>query len=130
MSTIEQWNRDLLSSDVSAQALAAESLASLGEEAQPAITALVRACGSSDEDVCNWSNAALEQVGPPAPNQIDELVELAGASQADVAFWAITLLGRAKATVAVPILRERLQDDSAPQVRQRAEWALKRIEAT
>ncbi|MCG8448279.1 MAG: HEAT repeat domain-containing protein [Pirellulales bacterium] len=129
MSTIGQWMDELQKNDVAAQATAAEALAALGPQAQPALLSLVQTCGSSDEAVRNWCTAALEEIGPPAAEQIEALKSLARAANLDVAFWAVTLLGRSRAVDAIPILKERLNDASAPAVQQRAAWALKNIEA-
>ena len=129
MSTIEKWIDDLQRDDLSAQTSAAEALANLGTEAQPAILALVQGCGSSHEDVRNWCTAALETAGPPSAEQIPDLKSLASAANSDIAFWAVTLLGRARVVEAIPILTERLYDASAPAVQQRAAWALEKIKA-
>jgi len=129
MSTIETWIQQLQNS--TSQAAAAEALAALGEEAQPAIVALVQHCGSADEAICNWCTSALEAAGPPAAEQIDELALLARSGNSDVAFWAVTLLGRAGslAKAVEPILSERSADASAPEVQRRAAWALEQIRA-
>ncbi|NOY42822.1 MAG: HEAT repeat domain-containing protein [Planctomycetes bacterium] len=118
---------NLSQSDAVRQADAAETLASLGEAARPAIVALVQTCGSDDEDVSNWCASALEGVGPPTVEQIDDLKLLARASDENVAFWAVTLLGRAGAASAVPVLVERLADSATPSVQRRAAWALGRL---
>lgn len=124
---IEQLESDQLDAQLSA----AETLAGMAEEAQPAIVALVRHCGSDNEDVCNWCTSALEEVGPPTAEQIDDLAELASSTNTNVAFWAATLLGRAGsiAEPATPALAKRSSDDSAPEVQKRAAWALERIQA-
>ena len=129
MSTMQTWIDDLGQNDLSAQISAAEALAGLGKAAQGAIVALVEGCGSSDEDVRNWCTAALEEVGPPAAGQIEDLKSLASAAENDIAFWAVTMLGRAQAADAVPILTERLHDASAPAMQKRAAWALEKINA-
>ena len=71
MGTPETLVKQLQESDLPTQITAAESLARLAEEAQPAIVALVQHCGSEDEDLRNWSTAALEQIGAPTKEQID-----------------------------------------------------------
>jgi len=130
MNAIDTWAKQLQSSDLASQISAAESLARLAEEAQPAIVALVQHCGSEDEDLRNWCNAALEKIGSPVAEQIDELALLASSASSDVAFWATTLLGRAGALAieAASILSERSSDGSTPEVQRRAAWALKRIQ--
>ncbi|MEM8944653.1 MAG: HEAT repeat domain-containing protein [Planctomycetota bacterium] len=117
------------SSDVAAQVAAAETLSSLAEAAQPAIVSLVKHSGSDNEDLCNWCTSALESIGPPAAGQIEELATLVSSANANVAFWAITLLGRAgnAAGSAKPALVARSEDDSLPEVQQRASWALGKL---
>ena len=126
MTTIAQWTSDLLHNDLRVRLAAAEALAGVAADAQPAIVALVQALGSGDHEVINWCTAALEEVGPPAVSQIDDLKSLADSDVEDVAFWAITLLGRAgkRAENAVPVVAGRLADDAAPAVQARAAWAL------
>jgi len=127
--TIEQYIAELHQADPVRQAAAAQSLAALAEEAQPALVALIQACSSQNESVLNWCTAALEDVGPPELQQIEDLTLLAQSACSDVAYWAVTLLGRAhnQGTSAVPVLIERLIDHSAPQVQRRAAWALGKI---
>lgn len=131
MGTPETLVKQLQDGDLPTQIMAAESLASLAEGAQPAIVALVQHCGSEDEDLRNWSTAALEQIGAPTTEQIDELALLASSANADVAFWAATLLGRAGplAASATTILKQRSDDSAAPTVQRRAAWALDQIQA-
>ena len=116
--------------NTAAQAEAAEALARLGEQAQPAIVALVQHCGSVEEDVCNWCIAALESVGTPTAEQIEDLALLVNSGNVNVAFWAATLLGRAGklAEPASSVLAERASDDSTPEVQKRAAWALKQFQ--
>jgi len=131
MNATEALTKQLQTTDLPSQVGAAEQLARLAEEAQPAMVALVQHCGSADEDLRNWCTAALEEIGAPAVEQIDELALLASSANADVAFWAATLLGRAGAlaTSATTILSERSQDPTTPEVQKRATWALERIGA-
>ncbi len=89
---IEQYIADLQQTDPTRQAAAAESLAALAEEAQPALVALVQTCSSQNESVLNWCTAALEDVGPPELQQIEDLTLLAQSASSDVAYWAVTLL--------------------------------------
>ncbi|NOY29764.1 MAG: HEAT repeat domain-containing protein [Planctomycetes bacterium] len=127
--TIQRYIAELQQTDSARQAAAAQSLASLAEEAQPALVALVQACSSQNEAVLNWCTAALEDVGPPELQQIEDLALLAQSASSDVAYWAVTLLGRARdqGASAVSVLVERLNDSSAPQVQRRAAWALGEI---
>ncbi|QDS99753.1 HEAT repeat domain-containing protein [Adhaeretor mobilis] len=126
---METAHQQLLTGTDTQQAAAAEALAGMGELAQQAIPALVQHCASADESVRNWCTAALEEVGPPAGRQLEHLTALAEAANSDVAYWAVTLLGRAgeQAQAAIPTLLGRLEDDSSPQVQERAAWALGKI---
>ncbi len=126
---IETLTQELDGNTLSGQVAAAETLAGMAEAAQPAIIALVRHCGSDDEDLGNWCIAALESVGPPTAEQIDELALLTDSDNTNVAFWAVTLLGRAGsiAEPATTVLTERSEDTSAPEVQKRAAWALEKI---
>jgi HEAT repeat protein len=119
----------LSSSDASRQAAAAEALAHLGGDAQPAAAALVRACGNADSAVRDNSVAALEDLGPPPPGQIADLIQLSRDSSTDVAYWAITLLGRGgeQAVSSVPTLAQLLCSEADIAVRERAAWALGKI---
>ncbi|MGI9429362.1 MAG: HEAT repeat domain-containing protein [Bythopirellula sp.] len=130
MSTTETLVTQLHASDLPTQIGAAETLASLAEEGQAAIVALVQHSGSENEDLRNWCNAALEEIGAPTAAQIDELTLLASSANPDVAFWAATLLGRAGplASSAMTILQARSDDSSAPAVQRRAAWALQKIQ--
>lgn len=132
MNTTESLTNQLQSNDLAEQITAAETLASLAEEAQPAIVPLVQHCGADDEDLCNWCTAALEEVGPPTADQIDELALLAGSANTNVAFWAATLLGRAGpiAETASAVLTQRSKDASASEVQKRAIWALEKIQGS
>jgi len=123
------WIEDLKNGDAAAQLAAAEGLAGLGKAAQPAIVELIQRCGSESEAIRNWCVSALEDVGCPNLGQIDELLLLASAANENIAYWAITLLGRLgdDAIRAMPILIERLGDDSAPALQRRAAWALGRL---
>jgi len=129
MKDANSWIEDLKTDDTAAQLAAAEGLAGLGEAAQPAIVQLIQRCGSENEAIRNWCTSALEDVGRPDLGQIDELLPLASAANENIAYWAITLLGRLErdAIRAMPIVIERLHDDSAPAVQRRAAWALGRL---
>jgi len=116
----------LSSGDLAHQVAAAETLARLGTNAQPAAVALVEACGTSDESLRQWTSAALEDLGPPSPGQIAPLIKLARDPSTEVAYWAITLLGRAgdAAPSAVATLVEVLRNSSEITLRERSAWAL------
>ena len=111
------------------RAAAAERLCRLGAAAAAAAVPLVRGCGDDDDQVREWSAAALEELGPPGVGAIDELATLAADGHPLVAYWAVTLLGRlgAAAAPAVPALVECLGGRTDLAVAQRAAWALGRI---
>lgn len=123
--------QQLQSDDPGVRAAAAESLAEMGPDAQPAATALVQAC-RDDECVQQWAVAALEQLGPPPENQIGALQALISSPDPVVAYWSITLLGRAgQASLACQDdLATALNEASDDSVRERAAWALGKIGAT
>ncbi len=104
---------------------AAERLAQMGADARPACLALVRAVGDDDEEVVEWSAAALEEVGPPPVESAEALAGLLS-DGADVGYWAATLLGRLGPAAAgtVPHLSAALRSSPHATVRQRAAWAL------
>jgi HEAT repeat protein len=111
------------------QCAAAEALARMGKDAQPAAAALVAALRTADTPTREWCAAALEELGPPSTSHIRELAELAGDESLDAAYWAITLLGRANsdAGLAVPALIKTLQYSSELALRERAAWALGKL---
>ncbi len=108
---------------------AAQRLARMGPDAQPAAVALAEASAAEAEDLREWVTAALEELGPPPTKDRDRLVELLGDPRSNVAYWAATLLGRleTEAAPAVPMLAAAVTDHADPAVRQRAVWALVRI---
>jgi len=115
----------LRSSNPVEQQAAAQQLASLQEQAQPAAVPLVEACTSAG-DVHEWVVAALESLGPPATSDIGPLSQLLRAANLDTAYWAATLLGRlqASAAPAVQELAAALANHPETAVRERAAWAL------
>ena len=115
--------------DAATRAGAAEELAQLGPDAQPAAVALVLACGDEEEEVRQWATAALEQLGPPLASDVAQLETLIEARSPDVGYWAATLLGRLKgeAAAAVDTLARAVAGQCGIAVRQRAAWALGEI---
>lgn len=105
---------------------AAERLAQLGTEAQPAAAELVAA--TARDDAREWAVAALEGLGPPPADQLAPLVALAEAPAAITAYWAVTLIGRlgGDARSAVPALVRTLAQSPHVEVRQQAAWSLGR----
>ncbi len=108
---------------------AAEALLEMGEEAQAAAPALVRACADDAEEVRELAAGTLESLGPPASGDVTALAELLEAGHGDIAYWAATLLGRigAEAAAAIPALVKTLAKEDSPSARERAAWALGQI---
>jgi HEAT repeat protein len=119
----------LSDSNAAKRAEAAEQLAQLGADAQPAAVALVLACGDEADEVRQWAAAALEQMGPPQPSDVEHLTPLIEAQSPDVGYWAVTLLGRLKAGAAsaVEALAYAIAGSPHPSVRQRSAWAAGQI---
>jgi HEAT repeat protein len=126
---IQPLIRQLSSQNPTDQATAAEALARMGKEAQPAAVALLGALRNADAQTMDWCVAALEELGPPPASQVKELIKLANDKSVDAAYWAITLLGRAgrDADSAVSTLTAVLQSSHEAAVRERAAWALGKI---
>ena len=91
---ISQLATRLGSADAAQQQEAAEQLARLGSDAQPAAVELAVATGAEDETTRDWAVAALEELGPPKESDVARLAALVGHKSLDTAFWSITLLGR------------------------------------
>lgn len=119
----------LRSADPAARQSAAEQLAQMESEAQPAAVALVEMCGAENEELREAVVSALEAIGPPQASDVAQLAALLKDSRLDVAYWASTLLGRlgAEGVPAVPGLTEAVSRHGEPAVRQRAVWALGQI---
>lgn len=115
--------------DPKARASAAEQLAGIGRDAQPAAVALVLAAGDESEEVRQWATAALEQLGPPEEADLSSLAALVDGRTADVGYWAATLIGRLKGQAAgvAETLARSLAGSPHLSVRQRAAWALGEI---
>ena len=122
--------KQLQDSQLEVRAGAAEQLCQLGEAAQEASLALVKATGDEDS-VSQWAVAALEELGPPTADAVDQLSELSGSSVEPVAYWAVTLLGRleAGAASAEDALVAALSSSPHQAVQERSAWALGKIGA-
>lgn len=110
---------------------AAEACAKDPGIAMAAIVPLCRCCSDSDEQVSQWSAAALEELGPPAVDELDSLVELTTSTES-TAYWAVTLIGRleSKAAPAAKHLAGLIENEKTPvEVRNRAIWAIGQIGA-
>jgi HEAT repeat protein len=126
-SDISALKQSLHSGDPAQQAAAAEKLAQLGEDAQPAAVELVRACGN--EALREWATAALEDLGAPAVPDVARLIPLLNDESSDVGYWAATLLGRVgpEAASATSALAEALSNSPHAAVQERAALALGKI---
>ena len=115
--------------DAHKRSQAAEQLAQLGPDAQPAAVALVLACGDEAEEVRQWATTALEGIGPPETSDTEQLASFIEGRSPDVGYWAATLLGRLKnkAAPAVNALAGAVAGSRHLPVRQRAAWALGEI---
>jgi len=118
----------LQSNDATARLDAAEKLARMGRDAQPAAVALAEATGTDDE-TRDWAVAALEDLGPPPAESLPALTALLGSDSPDVAYWAATLIGRLQtgAAPAVPALAAALGAKHDPAVHERVAWALGQV---
>jgi HEAT repeat protein len=126
---IDRLIASLSDSNAAKRAEAAEQLAQLGSDAQPAAVALILACGDEAEEVRQWATAALEEMGPPQASDADHLISLIEVQSPDVGYWAVTLLGRlgTDAAPAVQALAHAVAGSPHASVRQRSAWALGQI---
>lgn len=111
---------------------AAEACAKDPSIAMAALIPLCRCCSDSDEQVSQWSSAALEELGPPSVDELDSLVELT-TSEESTAYWAVTLIGRleSKGAPAAKHLANLIEKEKTPvEVRNRAIWAIGQIGVT
>lgn len=126
---IEKLIESLSNPEVAHVLSAAQELAGLGEESQPAAIALIDACHSQDFEVRDWSVAALEQLGPPPTEAVHSLISRINDQEELADYWAITLLGRLgpSAAAAAECLGQALENSPYPGVCQRAAWALREL---
>ncbi|MEM6799563.1 MAG: HEAT repeat domain-containing protein [Planctomycetota bacterium] len=124
--TTEQLIDALLNSDPEGRQAAAQTLASLGEEAAPAAVTLARF--AADADIGEWCVAALEEIGAPPSGDVGRLAELLPSADAASGYWSATLLGRLgpAAVEAVPALTD-AASNAAEEVADRAVLALGKI---
>ena len=132
MADLERWLAELQSPVLAKRAEAAESLCTLGPDAQPAAVGLVRAAADEDETVSAWVNEALENLGSPPVEAQPELVALLKHESSTVNYWAATLLGRLgpAASESQYALAELLNSSASLAARERAAWALKKVEGS
>lgn len=121
---------EMLASDqIEQRRRAAELLSQNADVAIDVAVALVRAAGDDDRQVAEYCVATLEEMGEPSASQLEELSQLATAANEESAYWAATLMGRAgvQACEFAVLLGDIVASDAAPQVRERAAWAIARI---
>ena len=120
----------LQSDDLTTREKSAETLCQAVPESAFAVLDLVRACGD-DEPVQVWATAALESMGAPPADSLTGLAELCTSSNGLVAYWAVTMTGRLgpQAKSEQDVMAELLQSSTEPSVKERAAWALGKMEA-
>lgn len=125
MDPLETLRTQLAAADVAARRAAARELATLGDAAGGAATALARCAADADDDVRTWATEALENLGPPPADAAPALIALLSA-EADAAYWAATLLGRlaSAGSDVLTALARALAPPHPLNVRERAAWAL------
>lgn len=118
-----------LSGSIADQRAAVRQLAGMEQDGRWAASKLVEFCGSEDQELRDWSVAALEQLGPPPESELQRLTELAASPQELVAYWAWTLVGRlgADAQPALAILSKLATATKSDVVQRRADWAVNKI---
>ena len=119
----------LTGNDLTKRREAAEACAKNAGLTQAAIIPLCGCCHDEDEQVREWSSAALEESGPPAIEELPALIELIQAPKS-TAYWAVTLIGRLEreGAPALPALVVVIEDPKASrEVLNRALWAVGQI---
>ncbi len=127
----DEWAAALKSSGVEQRRTAAEQLSQMGEEAAVAAIPLLDSCADEDHAVRELVVAALEEMGPPDVAELPALLKRAKSDNALTGYWSVTLIGRLgkEAATATDALASALTT-AAPEVRQRAAWALGKIGAS
>ncbi|MFN3149397.1 hypothetical protein [Bremerella sp.] len=108
---------------------AAEACAKAPGIAMAAVVPLCRCCSDRDEQVSQWSQAALEELGPPSVDELSSLLELTTAAEL-TAYWAVTLIGRLEsqgAPAAAPLANLIENEKTPAEVRNRSIWAIGQI---
>ena len=121
----------LMSDDADRQLQAAQTLAQLGADGQPAAVPLVECCESEDDELREWVVAALEELGPPNSSDVPALTRILEANCELSGYWASTLLGRLQDQAAdgVEALAHAIDHSPYKSVCQRSAWALGEIGA-
>ena len=125
-----ELRNQLTSGDPASRQQAAEWLSQNSEAAVAFAVELVQHAGDADRTVAEYCVATLEELGPPAPDDLPRLAAELSHADADVAYWAATLIGRCEQLAApqAPPLADVVADaTAAPQVRERAAWAIAKI---
>src|SRR5262249_18748294 len=109
---------------------AAGALANIGPDAAAAVPDLCRALNDSEADVQSRSALALSAIGPKAKEAVPHLGKALRSKNPDTRLYAAEALSRIATNLdaAVPELVRLLKEDTNPLVRQRAVWALGRVE--
>ena len=129
---IDQLRETLKTGTVQQQREAAEALVQLGESAIKAAVELVNAADCEDEIICEYANAALENIGQPHTTELSKFVEIIKNCQPtkiSTAYWAATMIGRIgkDAHPALETLAQVAQQHSDVQVKKRIMWAIEKI---
>jgi HEAT repeat protein len=118
--------------DVALRRLASGALANIGPEAAPAVGDLIRALSDDDDDVRASAARALAHIGAQAEPAVPYLVKNLERRQPDLvrkfSCEALAHIGKGLKPV-IPELMRALREDPDPSVRQRAVWALGRLNA-
>lgn len=124
-----QLSEMLRSTDVATRRSAVEYLSQHPDTAVDMAIEIVQAIGDSDRQVMEYAVATLEELGEALPHHLARLAGLVTNKNSDVQYWAVTLLGRSGTAAAeyALALGNLVASNAAPQVRERAAWAIERI---
>ncbi|WP_182865396.1 HEAT repeat domain-containing protein [Rhodopirellula sp. JC639] len=110
-SKVDEWAAALTSVEMDERRDAAYSLARIGQDALPAIDALIKGLGDRDDQVWMQSAMAVARIGPEAEPAIEALVQSLGDDDQQRRYrsgWVLSKIGSA----AVPALVDAAKDDS------------------
>src|SRR5262249_54835324 len=116
--------------NVSVRRQAAGALTNIGADAVTALPELKRALSDADADVQSRSALALAAIGPKAKDAVPNLGRNLRSSSLEVRLYSAEALSRIATDLdsVADDLATLLQKDKDPLVRQRAVWALGRVE--
>jgi len=100
------------------------------EQAVANIKSLLSALTSPDQSMLDWGTEALENCGPPRIDDAEWLSVQLLSNASDVSYWAATLLGRLGDNASKyqqSLVKLAVDTTRTPYVRQRAIWALSRM---